>query len=191
MTKLPERKPTRLQNYDYSTPGAYFITICTQDRKCILSRIVAVGDGSPVPFDRSPIPFKVASGMIVTSPVPNLTRNGKILDDLIKTIPQKHGNVHVDQYVIMPNHIHLLLSILETSGRGNPSPTAVSVKDVIGWLKYKATKEINAVRNMPGERVFQRSFYDHVIRNRDDYNEIHKYISENPLRWQYECFYSE
>ena len=61
----------------------------------------------------------------------------------------------------------------------------------IGWLKYQATKEINIVRNTVGERVFQRSFYDHIIRNDDDYCEIHNYIYGNPARWQYDTLYIE
>lgn len=99
----------------------------------------------------------------------------------------------------MPNHIHVLLSLFKTvdsNGRGDPSPTtetdsSTSVSAVVGWLKYHATKEINSIRNAPGEKVFQRSFYDHVVRNRDDYNEIYKYICENPIRWQYDKLYSD
>lgn len=62
---------------------------------------------------------------------------------------------------------------------------------VVGWLKYQAAKEINVMRNTLGERVFQRSFYDHIVRNRDDYNEIYKYICDNPIRWQYDKLYFE
>ena len=152
-TKLPERKPTRLKDHDYSAPGAYFITVCTQNRKNILSYIsgLSVGEGSPLPIKRDPGTFAVL-------PAPRLSRYGKIIDDLIKTVSEKYKNVSVDRYVIMPNHIHLLLSIVDSGGRGDPSPTAASVKDVIGWLKYTATKEINSVRQTPGRHkdVFHR-----------------------------------
>ncbi len=189
--KFPKRKPTRLQNYDYSSPGAYFITICTQGKKCILSDIV--GEGSPLPYERPTLSLHIAPGTYAVSPVPELTRYGEIVDGLIKIIPVKYNSVFVDRYVIMPNHIHVLLSVIpsDNSGRGDPSPTAtVSIERITGWLKYQATKEINAVRQTPGERVFQRSFYDHVIRCRDDYDEIYKYIAENPLKWQSDCFYT-
>jgi hypothetical protein len=61
----------------------------------------------------------------------------------------------------------------------------------MGWLKYQITREINGLRGVVGEKIFQRSFYDHVVRNRNDYNEIYKYISENPLRWQLDKLYME
>ena len=88
----------------------------------------------------------------------------------------------------MPNHIHLLLSVAKDDGRGDPSPT---ILEAIGWLKYQATKEINQIRNSSGEKVFQRSFYDHIIRNLDDYQEIHNYICENPAKWQYDKLYTD
>ncbi len=97
----------------------------------------------------------------------------------------------------MPNHIHILLSIIKDNGRGNPSPTdgmgdaTPSADTVIGWLKYQTTKEINKLRGSVGNKIFQRSFFDHIIRNRDDYREIRKYIYENPVRWYYDKLYSE
>ena len=88
--ELPKRKPTRLKNFDYSTPGAYFITVCTQHKKCILSRI-------PV-------------GAIHESPAVKLTEYGKIVDKVINDIP-KRFNAEINNYVIMPNHIHLIIVI--------------------------------------------------------------------------------
>ena len=82
----------------------------------------------------------------------------------------------------------MLLSIMEINGRGDPSPTADTI---MGWFKYQSTKEINKIRGSAGEKIFQRSFYDHIIRNRDDYNEIARYIYENPSRWYYDELYSE
>lgn len=163
---LPRRKPARLKKFDYSTNGAYFITICTEKRKNILSTIV--GEGSPLP---------------------RLSCFGKIVDAWIQKMPSKYPEISVNCYVIMPNHIHLLLFVFnDRDGRGDPSPT---VSSAIGWLKYQATKEINEMCNSVGEKVFQRSFYDHIIRNDDDYCEIHNYIYENPIRWQYDKLYAE
>ena len=154
-----------MQGFDYSQSRAYFITICTKNRKNILSKIV--GEGSPLP---------------------RLSHYGEIIDRYIQKIPKKFPEASVDHYVIMPNHIHMLLSIMEINGRGDPSPTADTI---MGWFKYQSTKEINKIRGSAGEKIFQRSFYDHIIRNRDDYNEIARYIYENPSRWYYDELYSE
>ena len=163
--ELPKRKDPRLKGFDYSQMGSYFLTICTQNRKNILGAIV--GEGSPLP---------------------RLSPYGEIVDGWIQKIPEKYPETAVECYVIMPNHIHILLSIVRDDGRGNPSPT---VDTVIGWLKYQATKEINQLRGSSGDKIFQRSFFDHIVRNRDDYYEIYKYIYENPIRWYYDKLYSE
>ena len=73
--------------------------------------------------------------------------------------------------------IHILLRI---DGTGNPSPT---MGNVVGWYKYQVTKQVNLLRNMPGEKLFQRSYYDHVIRNQQDYDEIWQYIENKPRKW--------
>jgi len=141
-----KRKPNRLYAYDYSQNGAYFITICTQDRKKILSSIV--GDGSSVPK-----PY------------------GIIAEEMIAQISVKYPSVTVDKHVIMPDHIHLLLRFDRNLG------------NVIGWFKYQVTKQVDAQFNLNGAKLFQRSYYDHVIRNQQDYGEIWQYIENNPRKW--------
>lgn len=162
--RLPKRKQNRLNKFDYSQNGAYFITICTQNRKEILSHIT-VGDGFPVP---------------------ELTKYGNIVYKQINKISEKYPNVDVDKYVIMPNHIHIILFL--SNGTGNPSPT---VSNIIAWLKYTSTKEINNLNNTAGKRIFQRSFYDHIIRNENDYLDIWQYIDGNALKWQNDKFYNK
>lgn len=71
-------------------------------------------------------------------------------------------------------------------GRGDPSPT---ISTVVGWFKFHSTKDINAVSNASGRKIFQRSFYDHIIRNQHDYDEVAKYIYENPMRWKFDKLY--
>jgi REP element-mobilizing transposase RayT len=149
---MQERKRNRLCNYDYGQNGAYFITICTKDRKQILSKIV--GDGFPVP---------------------NLP--GRIAEEMIEQVMIRYPSVSVDKYVIMPDHIHLLLRI---EGTGNPSPT---LGNVIGWYKYQTTKRINQTDATQELQVFQRSYYDHVIRNQQDYDSVWEYIENNPRKW--------
>ena len=148
-----QRKINRISEFDYGVNGAYFVTICTQNRRKILSQIV--GDGFPVP-----------------------KTIGLLAEEYIKQIPQKYSGVYVDKYVIMPDHIHMLLRI--DCGTGNPSPT---LGNIVGWYKYQVTKTYNKRVSMNGVRLFQRSYYDHVVRNQQDYNEIWEYIENNPRKW--------
>lgn len=162
MIEFPKRKPNRLKFYDYSSPGAYFITICTNDRKNYFWDIVGATIGRP-----SEIP---------------LTKVGKIAEKAINNISVIYDNVTVDYYVIMPNHIHLLLQIhADENGRPMVAPT---VDRVVKQLKGYITK-----RN--GKSVWQKLYHDHVVRNRKDYERIAKYICENPMRWKEDCFYIE
>ena len=164
--EMPKRKPIRLNGYDYSQNGAYFVTVCTKDRKPVLSCIV--GDGFPVP---------------------QLTKKGKILQAFIEKIPDKYPNVQIDHSVIMPNHVHLIVHIQNhdgQSGTGNPSPT---VGTVMGWWKYQTTKAIREIDPCDDEKLWQRSYYDHVIRGEDDYRAIWQYIDENPVKWHLDELY--
>ena len=167
--EFPKRKPLRLQSYDYSSPGAYFITICTHNRKCTLSHIV---------------------GAIHESPVNELTEYGNIIKNVVEQLP-KHFNTAIDSYVIMPNHIHLILTInndAERAIRESPLQTRSAISKTVGYIKMVSSKEIHL--KCSKTTVWQRGFHDHIIRNRKDYEEIAKYIYENPFRWQYDCFYT-
>lgn len=113
---MNSQKENRLKCFDYSSNGAYFITICTKDRKCILGQIV--GDRLPVQ---------------------KLSVLGKIVDDLINEIPNKYNNATVDKYIIMPNHIHIIITLSNNYGTGNPSRT---VSNIMGCFKYTAVKKI-------------------------------------------------
>ena len=159
---LPKRKKNRLQNYHYGKNGTYFVTICTKDKQKTLCDIV--GDGSPVP---KPI--------------------GDIAQIVTEQISVKYPSVRVDNYAIMPNHIHLLLSV-ENDGTGNPSPT---VGTVVAWYKYSITKQANQQFGTSGSKVFQRSYHDHIIRNQKDYDEIWEYIKNNPRKWALDRYYHE
>ncbi len=141
---LPKRKSNRLENYDYGTEGAYFITLCTQNRAKILRNVV--GDDAHI--------------------VPK--EYGVIIEKYICNVPE------IEKYVIMPDHIHLLIRI-ENGTMWASSPTK-RVSSIIRSLKILTTKEI-------GKSIFQRSFYDHIIRNQNDYNEIWEYIDNNPTKW--------
>ena len=129
-------------------------TLYGTSRKKILSSIV--GDGFPVPK-----PY------------------GLIAEAILRQIPSKFPVVSVDKYIIMPDHIHILLRIDHDLGTGNPSPT---LGNIVGWYKYQVTKQINFTTTKC-DRIFQRSYYDHVIRNQKDQDEIWEYIENNPRKW--------
>ena len=159
MDNLPKRKPTRLKEYDYNSEGAYFITICTHNHKNILCDIV--GGGA---FD---------------APKIVLSEIGKIVDKYIlstNSIP----NLFVDKYVIMPNHIHLIIFLHGTMMASSPTK---NIENIIRSFKILVTKEI-------GNSIWQRSYHDHIIRGEKDYQKIWEYIDTNPLRWEKDCFYN-
>ena len=143
---LPKRKQNRLENFDYSSGGAYFITICVKDRKKILSKIV---------------------GAIHESPEIKLTPYGKILDNHIKNLNARF-NINVDKYVIMPDHIHLIITINERSIRESTLQGRSIISKAIGFLKMNTSRDIHNA-GYKGN-IWQRSYYDHIIRNPKDYN---------------------
>ena len=166
--EFPKRKRNRLQNYDYSSTGAYFITICTKDKKSL--------------FWNKKQPDFVGEDIILPSDSLQLSWYGKIGEEAIKEIPKHYPHIELLQYVIMPNHIHMILYIKYDIGRMISSPT--SILTVIGQMKRCVSKKI-------GEPIWQRSFHDHIIRDKNDYDKISKYIYENPIKWQDDCFYTE
>ena len=168
---LPVRKSLRMSHYDYNTPGAYFLTFCTHNRKCFLSRIV---------------------GAIHESPDPQLTTCGKIVASVIQSIPA-HLHVTIDRSVVMPNHVHLIAVVAEDDAlraiRESPLRSRTIMSKLIGYIKMKSSK---AIRQCYGEvAVWQRSYHDHVIRNQEDYLALAEYIQTNPLRWELDKLYAE
>ena len=164
---LPQRKPTRLTGFDYNTNGAYFITICTQDRRKLLSRVV--GD------DVLGVPKNV-----------ELLPHGKIADKYINQLNDFYESVKVEGYVIMPNHIHIMLFVSENGTPRTSSPTkqTSAASQFVSTFKRFCNKEY-------AKNIWQRGFYDHIIRNHEDYDEHVKYIYENPTRWYYDELYTE
>lgn len=164
---LPKRKPTRLKGYDYSTPGAYFITICVKDRKQLLGSIIRCGD-----FD--------APQMI-------LSEYGQILDKCINLMNKKYSHIKIDKYVIMPNHFHLILNITDYKNKSNgASETAAPYNNetskFVSLLKRYCNQEY-------GKNIWQASCNDHIIRGKNDYQKIWEYIDTNVIRWKRDCFY--
>ena len=162
--RLPKRKHTRLKHYDYSTTGAYFITICTYNRRCLLSRIVGRG---------------LAPAEI------QYTAYGKIAQEQLLLLEQRYPSMKIEQYVIMPNHIHILMLLSNTSEENRRN----TVMDIICAYKSLTTRQCKIVQ--PIDKLFQPSFYDHVIRGSEDYEEIAEYIVNNPKQWELDRLYSK
>lgn len=164
MVEFPKRKKNRIQDFDYGKVGAYFVTICIENRKPVLWNMDAVGAATCRPQSVA------------------LSHLGETIDIAINQIPTHYSNVKVDHYCIMPNHIHMILSIMpDESGRQIAAPT---ISTIIGNMKRWVSMKI-------GYSIWQKSFYDHIIRDCDDYNVRVKYIHENPIRWYYDELYTK
>jgi len=174
MEELKKRKTTRLKGADYDHNKIVFLTICTQNRRCILSRIVGTGvlDGPSV------------------SPYIELTHYGKIADKYINQLNAFYDNISVENYVIMPNHIHILLWIKnehnETTVTDQITTTAQNTITArfLSTFKRFCNKEC-------GENIWQYRSYDHIIRNRKDYEEHLQYIHQNPAKWFFDELYAD
>ncbi|MDP2363027.1 MAG: transposase [Ignavibacteria bacterium] len=151
--KYPIRKSTRLKEYDYSNNGYYFITICVQGMKCVLSS--------------------------VENNKTKLNKYGLIVENNLHNLQKRFPCIELDYYVVMPNHIHIIL-ILENKQNERP----VNITEIIAALKSLTTIEIH--KDGLKEFKWQRSFYDRIIRDEKELYNIRKYIEQNPLKWDIE-----
>lgn len=152
---LPKRKNIRLNDYNYSSNGAYFITICTKNKENLLWK--NVGANCVRPLDQLP-----------------LSKIGIVIENEIYKLNTVYENIKVDKYQIMPNHIHLIIFIYEDSnGRTQFAPT---ISRIIKQFKGSITKQI-------GFSIWQKYFYDRIIRNEKEYQSVWNYIHNNPLKY--------
>lgn len=171
---MEHRKKNRLTDFDYSQPGAYFITVCTKGHQCILSTIV--GADAHIGPDTPPsvgVDAHIDPGVA-------LSPTGMVVEKYIKTIPG------IGAYVIMPNHVHMILHISATNIVQGPmwasAPTQAKIPSLVKSWKILTTKEL-------GRSIWQRSYYDHIIRDEQDYVTKVQYIEENPAKWYYDDYY--
>ena len=188
--KFPERKNNRLKEYNYSSAGAYFLTVCTHNRKQTLSDIVINNNPSHIVLP--------SVGAIHESPVcrpeyiyelseTRLKAYGKILDKIINEIPRKY-DVVVSDYVIMPNHFHLIIFIDEKRAiRESPLQKRSLISKIIGYTKASVSKQIHLFS--PDKIIWQRNYHDRIIRSDEEYLKIAEYIHTNPGRWEEDCFF--
>ena len=192
---LPGRKTIRLQNYDYSQNCAYFVTICTAHKRPLFG-VVRRGD----PCGRPPVPVYA-----------ELSEIGRIVESYLTEIPSHYPDVHLASYVIMPDHIHMILVLTqnqpERAGQcpapteesdlscrrgGTPGPPATTEKPVPpcrrgGTPGPPALPQIiNAFKSLTtrkaGCSLWQRGYYEHILRNQQDFDEAAGYIAGNPVR---------
>jgi putative transposase len=164
---IHHRRSIRLKNYDYSQAGAYFITICTLNRECLL-------------------------GNVIDATI-NLSQYGVIAEQVWHQIPYHFPSISLDAAVVMPNHFHGIIvfseehssayqPLLDTTPKNNiKKPT---LGQAIAYFKYQSTKLINTVREMTGVRFWQRNYYEHIIRSETSLTRLRTYIEQNPLKWQ-------
>ena len=194
--QYPKRKSIRLKEYDYSTPGYYFITICTKDKKCLFGEITDQGM--------------------------KLNDAGRMVEKWFKEISKKYDRVICDEYVVMPNHFHGIIQIvgadlcvrpgfgnahdldlhLDLNNIGNKNKKQgrhtglplqdqnvnLSIHEILQWFKTMTTNQyIRGVKQSNWHsfngKLWQRNYYEHVIRNDIDLDETREYITNNPKKW--------
>jgi REP element-mobilizing transposase RayT len=170
--KFHTRRSIRLQGYDYTQDGGYFITICTHERRCLF-------------------------GQCINDDI-TLSAWGKIAYTCWNDIPKHYSQVELDMFVVMPNHIHGILVI--SSGmiyhattphteqhplqeRQFSKPISGSISTIVGVYKAGVTREINRISDKP-HVIWQRNYYEHIIRSEKELMQIRQYIENNPANWQ-------
>ena len=178
------RRSTRYPGFDYTSPGPYFVTICVQGFECLL--------GEVADWQMHPNAW------------------GQIVEEAWPVLSQRFPHIELDACVVMPNHFHAIIGIVEAppeenmrtgnedeetsslrtaSGTGVVStplrqPPLGSLGQIIAYFKHETTKRINVQRDAAGSRFWQRNYYEHIIRNEDDYQRCCRYSAENPVRWE-------
>lgn len=163
---LHKRKSIRLKAYDYSQPGGYFVTICTKDRENLFGEI--------------------SDGKMIQNEYATILR--RCWEDL----PHHYPNIELDAFVVMPNHVHGIVIILDDFPVGEglkPSPTSTkrySLTEIVRAFKTFSARRINEMRNTPGTPIWQRNYFEHIIRNESSLNRIREYIVTNAERWEFD-----
>jgi REP element-mobilizing transposase RayT len=176
-----DRRSIRLHGYDYRAAGAYFVTVCAHDKSCLFGRTM---DGS--------VRVNALGGIVFQS---------------WEGINEHFANAYPQEFVVMPNHFHGIISIHDPAtgmwlglprpaaqpcvGAGlprpythEPSPIArPTLGQIVAYFKYQSTKRINELRGTPGSTVWQRNYYEHIIRNETEMANVRFYIQRNPGRW--------
>jgi len=162
------RRSIRLRAYDYSQAGAYFVTICAQNRQCLFG--------------------EVADGEM------RLNDAGRMVHDVWNDLPRHYAGVELDAFVVMPNHVHAIVIIVgaglkpaPTVRAGlKPAPTKHGLPEIVRGFKTFSSRRINEMRQTSGVAVWQRNYYEHIVRDEESLNRIREYVVNNPLRWEWD-----
>jgi putative transposase len=175
--RLGGRRSIRIEDYDYSQESAYFVTICSQDRACVF-------------------------GEVVNDEIELCEIGQSVLDGWMH-LRDRFPSLILDTFMIMPNHVHGLIVVTQSVGAGSPRPLTRArghsnaheegaetaplhrpkLGQIVAYFKYQTTKLVNKMRGTPGARLWQRNYYEHVIRNEEELRRARAYILTNPLRW--------
>jgi REP element-mobilizing transposase RayT len=157
-----DRKSVRLKGHDYAAAGKYFVTICTYDRDCIFGNVI--------------------------DEEMKLSQFGEIVRDAWYDLPNHNNGIDLGEFIVMPNHILVIIIINDVGAGSEPAPTGKrhGLTEIIRQLKTFSSIRINKTRNTIGIRVWQRGYYEHIIRNEKELNNIRDYIINNPIKWAYD-----
>lgn len=165
MGSLPKRRSLRLPNYDYSANGTYFVTVCTEGKQCILGSVVGGG--------------------VLDAPYVQLSKYGISAEQTLLEMSTFYADITIETYVIMPNHVHFVITVSACSGPSRtPAPTNARLPAFISTWKRFTNKKA-------GFPLWQRGYYDRIIRNEADYLRIWQYIDQNPAHWAEDEYYHE
>ncbi len=170
MDRYPKRKQIRLKGYDYSQNGYYFVTVCTQDKGNVMGEI----NGGDM----------------------KINEVGKMVEKWWLELANKYLNVKLWEYVLMPNHLHGIIEIVGAGfprpkielGRGDRAPT---LGNMIAYFKYQSTKDCRSLGCMRLDRLWQRNYYEHVIKSERELNNVRSYIQDNQKNWKKDKLYFE
>jgi len=169
--KKHNRRSIRLKNYDYSQKGIYFVTICTQNHACLFGKIL---DG-----------------------IMELNEYGIIIRNEWVKLATTRDEIELDEFVVMPNHFHGIVAFTEPVGAIHELPLHMTqiqrrnmgLPKIIGRFKMLSSKQINILRKTPGTKIWQRNYWEHVVRDEIELNRIRKYTKENPIKWETDRLY--
>jgi REP element-mobilizing transposase RayT len=151
-----------LQGYDYSQAGAYFVTVCTRNREYLFGEIV--------------------NGEM------RLNDAGRVVESAWDGLPGHYAPVELDAMVIMPNHFHGIIVLAPVEAGFKPAPTPAAVRhglsEIVRALKTFSSRRFNELRQTPGAKLWQRNYWEHIVRNEAELNRIREYIHNNPAQWE-------
>jgi len=156
--KAHHRRSIRLRGWDYARPGLYFVTVCTQGKEHVFG---AVADGEM-----------------------RLNEYGRNVAACWEELPRHYPRIRVDGFIVMPNHVHEIIEILDVGAGLKPAPTrGHAVSEIVRAFKTFSARGVNRLRRTAGKPLWQRNYYEHIIRNERELAAIQEYIASNPVRW--------